>query len=270
MNCPTVAIGSDRAEPGQRVRWRCARQGEHELLLSHPAKICITSSRRGHACSAFLSVGSVQHELNGDLDLAQDVDSMKQTIAEAERLGIWVMPDMHNYCRYTEVVKPDGTEHLFGESDVLTKEAFADVWRKLANEFKDFSNIWGYDIMNEPYGMDYAYWKEYAQAAINAIREVDTETPIVIEGCQYASASNWPTLSDDLKNLTDPSDKLVFSAHCYFDNQSSGLYDGTYDEEVTNEDVHINRLSRWVNWLKENNKQGILANSACRVMMPAG
>ena len=201
----------------------------------------------------------VQHELNGELDLAQDVDSMKQTIAEAERLGMWVMPDMHNYCRYTEVVNgQEGTVHLFGESDVLTKEAFADVWRKLANEFKDFSNIWGYDIMNEPYGMDYAYWKEYAQAAINAIREVDTETPIVIEGCQYASASNWPTLSDDLKNLTDPSDKLVFSAHCYFDNQSSGLYDGTYDEEVNNENVHINRLSRWVNWLKENNKQGIL------------
>ncbi len=197
----------------------------------------------------------VQHELNGDLDLAQDVDSMKLTIAEAERLGMWVMPDMHNYCRYTTA---DGTQHLFGESDVLTKEAFADVWRKLATEFKDFTNIWGYDIMNEPYGMDYADWKEYAQAAIDAIREVDTETPIVIEGCQYASASNWPTLSDDLKNLTDPSDKLVFSAHCYFDNQSSGLYDGTYDEEVTNEDVHINRLSRWVNWLKENNKQGIL------------
>ncbi len=106
--------------------------------------------------------------------------------------------------------------------------------------------------------MDYAYWKEYAQAAINAIREVDTETPIVIEGCQYASASNWPTLSDHLKDLADPSDKLVFSAHCYFDNQSSGLYDGTYDEEVTNAQVHINRLSKWVNWLKENNKQGIL------------
>ena len=197
----------------------------------------------------------VQHELNGDLDLAQDVDSMKQTIAEAERLGMWVMPDMHNYCRYTTA---DGTQHLFGESDVLTKEAFADVWRKLATEFKDFTNIWGYDIMNEPYGMDYADWKEYAQAAIDAIREVDTETPIVIEGCQYASASNWPTLSDDLKDLADPSDKLVFSAHCYFDNQSSGLYDGTYDEEVTNAQVHINRLSKWVNWLKENNKQGIL------------
>ena len=197
----------------------------------------------------------VQHELNGELDLAQDVDSMKLTIAEAERLGMWVMPDMHNYCRYTTA---DGTQHLFGESDVLTKEAFADVWRKLATEFKDFTNIWGYDIMNEPYGMDYADWKEYAQAAIDAIREVDTETPIVIEGCQYASASNWPTLSDDLKDLADPSDKLVFSAHCYFDNQSSGLYDGTYDEEVTNAQVHINRLSKWVNWLKENNKQGIL------------
>ena len=197
----------------------------------------------------------VQHELNGELDLAQDVDSMKLTIAEAERLGMWVMPDMHNYCRYTTA---DGTQHLFGESDVLTKEAFADVWRKLATEFKDFTNIWGYDIMNEPYGMDYADWKEYAQAAIDAIREVDTETPIVIEGCQYASASNWPTLSDDLKDLTDPSDKLVFSAHCYFDNQSSGLYDGTYDEEVTNAQVHINRLSKWVDWLKENNKQGIL------------
>lgn len=197
----------------------------------------------------------VQHELNGELDLTQDVDSMKKIIAEAERLGIYVMPDMHNYCRYT--IKD--TKHTFGTSDVLTKDAYADVWRKLATEFKDFTNIYGYDIMNEPYGLQEGVWKEYAQAAIDAIREVDMKNAIVIEGESYASASKWPSLSDDLKTLKDPANNLIFQAHCYFDATSEGLYKkGTFDLEVAKETQHIDRLRPFVEWLKENGLRGIV------------
>lgn len=197
----------------------------------------------------------VQHELNGELDLKQDVDSMKKIIAEAERLGMYVMPDMHNYCRYT--IKD--AKHTFGTSDVLTKEAYADVWRKLAAEFNDFTNIYGYDIMNEPYGLEKGVWKEYAQAAIDAIREVDMKNAIVIEGESYASASKWPSLSDDLKTLNDPADNLIFQAHCYFDATSEGLYKkGTFDLEVAKATQHIDRLRPFVEWLKENGLKGIV------------
>ncbi len=200
----------------------------------------------------------VQHEVNGPLDMEQDVKLMKEVIAEAERLGMYVMLDMHNYCRRNI----DGTTHKFGDSDALTKEHFADVWKKLANEFKDFTNIWGYDIMNEPYGLTSGAWYQAAQAAINAIRTVDTKTPIVIEGESYASASRWKTVSAYLIALEDPNNNLVFSAHCYFDRDASGLYDLLeFEKEIANPDnptQHIDRLKPYVEWLKENGKKGIL------------
>ena len=37
---------------------------------------------------------------------------------------------------------------------ILTKEHLADLWKKIATEFKDYKNIWGYDLMNEPKGID--------------------------------------------------------------------------------------------------------------------
>lgn len=197
----------------------------------------------------------VQHEVNGPLDMEFDVKKIKEVVAEAERIGMYVMLDMHDYCRR----KVDGTTYKFGESDKLTKEHFADVWYKLATEFKDFTNIWGYDIMNEPYSLAKGVWFASAQAAIDAIRTVDTETPIVIEGQNYAASYSWLTTGADLIDLNDPSDNLVFQAHCYFDQNRTGHYElGSYDLEVSSATQHIDRLKPYVEWLKENNQKGIL------------
>ena len=55
--------------------------------------------------------------------------------------------------------------------------------------------------MNEPYGMlRTTPWETIAQACINAIREVDTETMLVISGNEYSSASRWKEVSDGLKS----------------------------------------------------------------------
>jgi len=196
----------------------------------------------------------VQHEVNGPLDMELDVKEMKKVIAEAERIGMYVMIDMHDYCRRNI----DGVKYKFGDAQ-LTKEHFADVWTKLATEFKEFDNIWGYDIMNEPYGLMPGAWKTYAQAAINGIRTVDVNTPIVIEGESYASASTWPTTGGGLISLNDPSNNLIFQAHCYFDRDKSGLYVlGDYDKEVSSSTQHIDRLKPYVEWLIEKNVKGIL------------
>ena len=53
---------------------------------------------------------------------------------------------------------------------------------------KDYKCIWGYDIMNEPNAMlKTTPWVKIAQACINAIREVDTETMLVISGDEFSS-----------------------------------------------------------------------------------
>ena len=199
----------------------------------------------------------VQHELGGELDTELDVAEMEKVVAECERLGIYVMLDMHNYCRRLV----NGTTYKFGQNDsILSADHFADVWKKLAGVFSKYTNIYGYDIMNEPYGLTPGVWKKYAQAAINAIREVDITTPIVIEGESYASSSSWKTTGAKLsKQLTDPSNNIIWEAHCYFDADKSGHYlKGSYDEEVTTANQHINRIKPFVEWLTENKCKGIL------------
>lgn len=218
----------------------------------------------------------VQHELNADLDFdaeKSDIKALQAVVREAERLGMWVMLDMHDFCERT-LIASDGTRRTYeygvagytqdkvwheDTEVVVTKEHFADIWKKLAVAFKDYKNIWGYDLMNEPKGINIDILFDDYQAAIDAIREVDMNTPIVIEGKNYAGAKDWPATSDKLKNLIDPADKLIFQAHTYFDDDNSGTYNENYDKEVgTNIEVYKERLDPFINWLKENNKRGML------------
>ncbi|MFV0471259.1 MAG: cellulase family glycosylhydrolase [Paludibacteraceae bacterium] len=213
----------------------------------------------------------VQSSVNGALT-EKDITEMKKVVAEAERLGIWVMLDMHDYCERTENDRfyeigvaghkeknGDGSwgNWITDETPGITAEHFADVWKKLANEFKDFTNIWGYDLMNEPKGIDINILKNNYQTAINAIREVDTNTPIVVEGKNYANSQNWATVSGALKDLTDPSGiDVVYQAHVYFDNDNSGTYNHAYNE--SNSQIYKTRIDPFVKWLKDNNKKGMI------------
>lgn len=168
-----------------------------------------------------------------------------------------VILDLHNFARYSF----DGgkTYTLIGESSTLTAEHLADVWRKLAQEFKDYNNIWGYDIMNEPYSMHpSAPWVNIAQVVIDAIREVDTETPIIVCGDSFSSARFWVEYSDNLRTLVDPSDNLIFQAHLYFDKDYSGQYLNSYDADGVTANTGVERAKYFVEWLKRYNKRGLL------------
>ena len=142
----------------------------------------------------------------------------------------------------------------------MTKKEFADVWVKLATEFKDFSNIYGYDLMNEPKDVDLEGLRECYQYVIDEIRKVDTKAAIVVEGKNYTGAAGWPNNAAGLETLTDPiGNNIIYQAHCYFDDDSSGTYGDDYDTEVgDNFDVYKERLDPFINWLKEKNKKGLL------------
>src|SRR5690606_6749440 len=168
--------------------------------------------------------------------------------------GMWVLLDMHNYGRR----KIDTTEYIIGDP-VLPVSAVADAWRKIANEFKTSENIWGYGIMNEPHDMlPGTPWANIAQAIITEIRSVDTATTIVVAGDSWSSAERWPSASDNLKNLEDPSDNLVFEGHVYFDDNASGAYDQSYDGEGADPNIGITRTAPFVNWMKQNGFRGFI------------
>ncbi|MFP2908295.1 cellulase family glycosylhydrolase [Pyxidicoccus sp. 3LFB2] len=191
----------------------------------------------------------IQRALNSPLD-SDEVARLKGTVALAHSKGLSVLVDMHNFGGYRG--------NQIG-SAAVTPAHFADVWSRIALALRDQPGVVGYDIMNEPHDMPAAdAWFRGAQAAINAIRQVDTVTPIYINGDCWASAANWVTCSDNLKNLVDPSNKLVYQAHQYFDRDASGRYVGSYDAEGAHPDIGVNRIRPYVQWLRNNNKIGML------------
>ncbi|MGA6100218.1 glycoside hydrolase family 5 protein [Stutzerimonas marianensis] len=185
----------------------------------------------------------VQH----DLDMGLNFDHMRmlrKTLDLAARHDQKIILDMHNYGRYKG--------QLIGSPEV-PYEAYASVWRKLAEAFKGHPGLWGYDIMNEPHSTK-GLWPGAAQAAVNAIREVDSQTPIFIEGDRWASAFHWRHVNEDLL-IEDPADNLIYEAHLYLDKDFSGRY---AEDETVDPMLGVERARPFVEWLQEHGLKGFL------------
>jgi aryl-phospho-beta-D-glucosidase BglC (GH1 family) len=182
---------------------------------------------------------------------------IRAAVAKAAARGMKIVLDCHNYGGY-------GTDKIGG--GVVTDANFADVWSRLAEVFAGNSAIAGYDIMNEPSNMpSLNSWPAAAQDAINAIRAVDTGTPIYVEGNNYSSAFTWIEQNPTLHQLKDPSHLLVFSAHTYLDRDSSGTQ-YNWSEEVRagdqltglplDTDIGVRRVAGFVKWLRQHSLNG--------------
>ena len=97
------------------------------------------------------------------------------------------------------------------------KEITVKLWRKLAERYADREWIGGYDLINEPkwdLGNDNAPLRELYIDITNAIREVDTNHIVYIEG-------NW--FATDFAGLSSPWDEqLVYSFHKYWNTNDLG------------------------------------------------
>lgn len=212
----------------------------------------------------------LQPELKTDFD-PKYLAGLERSVALMRERGMKVILDVHNYAVYRQ--KPIGT----GE---VTVDAFADLWRRLAEKFKDETAIWGYGLMNEPTGK--CDWPAAAQAAIDAIRAVDAKTMILVAN-DYAGWSatranqrekdhlaEWAEKGmriPDPAKLRDPSSNLRFELHTYFDHDASGTYKKTYEEEITRRDgpevrvgpnTGIDRIRPFVEWLKKHKVKGFI------------
>jgi len=195
----------------------------------------------------------IQPVLGGELD-PTELNRIKGFLQAARNRNMGVILDLHNYGRYYL----NGTEEIIGSPNVSSAH-ITDLWTKLSSELKDYSEIWGYGIMNEPHDMlPSTPWFDIAQEIINGIRTADPDTRILVGGDSWSSAEFWPLASDNLKNLSDPSNNLTFEAHCYFDNDSSGRYDQSYDDEGGYPDKGIDRVTPFLDWLETNNLNGFV------------
>jgi endoglucanase len=193
----------------------------------------------------------IQPTMNAALNTTE-LNRLIAVVDYAQTKGMYVVLDLHNYGRrninYTEYIIGSGT---------VTVAHIKDCWTRLAEAFKNKTNIYGYGIMNEPHDMlQNTPWITIAQEIINGIRTTDLTTNIIVAGDDWSSGARWVNSSGNLKNLTDVSNKLIFEAHVYFDDDHSGAYDQTYAGEGAYANVGVDRVTPFVNWLKTNNLKG--------------
>ncbi|MFP5042132.1 glycoside hydrolase family 5 protein [Parasediminibacterium sp. JCM 36343] len=193
----------------------------------------------------------VQRTLGGDLDSAE-VARMKEFLASCNNNHIKVILTLQNFAVYN-----NNSKELTLGSRKLSRDLYKDFWKKMATAFSGCTNIYGYDIMNEPRNIFGRKWRKAAQAAIDGIREADMSTSIIIDGENGSFAFDWPSENNKLRKLKDPADKIIYDAHCYFDFNHSGQYDNNYQTDFKT-DIGIDRVKPFIKWLKKHNKQGII------------
>lgn len=194
----------------------------------------------------------IQKSLNGPLDVTE-LNRIKGFIADCASYGVVVVLNMHNFARY----KINNVEYIIG-SNTVPVASFRDVWTKIAAALKSYENIYALDIMNEPNNMMGFSWFNAAQEAINGIREVNKGVYVMVEGESYSNAANWGFVNDGLKNLRDASNKIIYNAHCYFDDDYSGKYEKSYDESNIKPTTGVDYVRPFVEWLKANHKKGFV------------
>ena len=210
----------------------------------------------------------LQRELNKPLDPVY-LRAVKLTVKLMAERNIKVLLDLHNYGYYNPGNVRDGNK-LIGTKEVPLS-AFTDVWRRLAEAFKDEPAIWGYGLMNEPAIRKSEDWAKVVQAGIDGVRSVDEKTAIAVATCDIDATYGWSRSDAKLpQRISDPSNNLLYEAHCYFDSYAGGKYAFSYEYEINRPPkrwwpygrvgpMHgVRSLKPFVEWLKANKLKGLI------------
>jgi endoglucanase len=275
VNLSGLAFGHPKLAPGPNTGpgWHDYGVINRDYVSATPEELDYFKSKGLTAFRIGFRWERIQHSLYGDFDstYAGYVDAL---VNAAAKRGLKILLDPHQtvYLEYPGTTVTgyydvaSNTTFVLGSAQ-LPYSAFADLWTKLAKRYKGNPGVYGYGLINEPHKMDIPgmtgveNWKQAAQAAINAIRAVDQNTPILVAGYHYGGAFEWAKVSDSLKNLTDPNNNLIYEAHQYLDDDEDGQYDDEGQVACSTIDPATrgpNRIAVFVNWLRANGKKGMI------------
>ena len=139
-------------------------------------------------------------------------------VAWCKRYGIYVMLDMHGAPggqtgQNIDDCENDRPELFINEAH---QDALVEMWRLLAQRYREEPAVGGYDLLNEPLPN---FFGEYApqllplyRRLIAAIREIDTKHLIILEGL------HWATDFSVFDNMTkeEAADNLLLQFHKYW------------------------------------------------------
>jgi aryl-phospho-beta-D-glucosidase BglC (GH1 family) len=136
------------------------------------------------------------------------LEHLDSLIPVFHEFGIKILLDLHT---------PPGGRDQNNKWPLFYNQTFQDtfltVWEKMANRYKNETQIMGYDLVNEPNDQDLApgllSWRDLAIAAIQRIRVIDTLHPIIVEASPNGGVTSLPTFEPL------PFDNLIYSFHMY-------------------------------------------------------
>lgn len=144
--------------------------------------------------------------------------SLRGVVASANAAGLKVVLDPHNYARFNAAVVG---------SPNLSNAQFADLWTRLANEFRDNPQVI-FGLMNEPHSMSTEVWLSAANAAIAAIRATGAQQLILVPGNAWTGAHSWgqnwygTPNAQVMGGIVDSGANFAYELHQYFDGDFSG------------------------------------------------
>ncbi len=194
----------------------------------------------------------VQPELMKELDPVE-LQRLASVVRSAEGYGLTVLLDPHNYARYYNQV--------IG-SPAVPNAAFADFWRRLAEEFKGDRRVW-FGLVNEPHDLPAAQWVSAANAAIRAIRTAGAKNLILVPGVCWTGAWTWDATwygepnSRAMDAIVDPGHHYAIEVHQYLDTDGSGTH-----VPVVTRTVGSERLAHFVAWCRTRKLKAFLGEFA--------
>ena len=144
-------------------------------------------------------------------------ERMDKVVEWCREYGIYVILDMHDA---PGGQTGDNIDDSYGYPWLLeceiSQSLYADIWRRIAEHYRDEPIILGYDLLNEPiapyFGDDVALLNSKLKAlyrrGFDAIREVDKNHIIILGGAQWNS--NFEPLED-----CNFDEQVMYSCHRY-------------------------------------------------------
>jgi endoglucanase len=182
----------------------------------------------------------------------------------ARQRKVSLILDAHNYFRWNG--------QLIGLGNGATFAEFADLWRQIAERYKDNPYV-HFELMNEPHGVGGEHVVDVYNAAIKAIRATGAQNWIHAGGTGWSSAFQWNDSNNRnhtaFLNLKDPLNRTLAHAHQYTTNSN---FEG---EPRACDAANANRLDFITGWARTNGFKVFLGefnalnNAACMNVLRA-
>ncbi len=215
-----------------------------------------------------------------DDDVQANLDALLDMIAEADMFAVISFrtgPGRNEWAIIGEYGEEPSNNNVW--QDEAAQQGWAAMWTHTAGRYRDNPIVVGYDLMVEPnssgnlldlwspeefypaYAGTLYDWNQLHPRLSAAIREVDTQTPILIGGMGYSAAAWLPTL----KPAADS--RIVYTVHQYapfiYTHQEPPLtlsYPGVFDADGDGAKETVDRA--WLADLLFNLDEFAAANNA--------